>query len=189
MDKLRAAIAGAVCMALSISAGVAYTAWGGGSERFTLPVSSENHIEEISLTNIAMNDDSQVINGGGQDMWIRAKIQSSERKDLDDVHLRLVSDTVKSEPDEDLRNAGVWIPGEDGYFYYSLPVSPGEQSKPLFQSIEETDGDTEGFRVRAEGIQINWVEDPPENGQDAFAQFDRQYESERPVDSYKGIFI
>ena len=190
MDKLSAVIAGAVCMVLSIGAGAAYTVWGGGSEQFAVPASSEDYIEEeIGLTHIAMNDDSQIINGGGQDMWVRAKIQSSDRKDLDAACFHLISDTVKSEPDADQRKAGIWIPDEDGYFYYSLPVSPGEQSKPLFQSIEETDCDAEGFCIRAEGVQINWTEDPSENGQAAFEQFDRQYKSEHPVDSYKGIFI
>ena len=188
MDKLSAVMAGAICMVLSISAGIAYTAWGGGSQQFVIPASWQNQIEEeLDLAAIAMNDDAQIINGGSEDMWIRAKIQSSDREDLDTAHFRLISDTVRSEPDKDQKQNGVWIPGADDYYYYSQPVSPGEQSKPLFQSIEDHDLDMKGLSIRAEGIQINWIDGSAETGQDAFARFDGQHERQQPVESYKGI--
>lgn len=203
MDRLSGALIGAICFLMCLSAAVVYITW--VREEPGLPASSMEEIEEeMSLAAIAMNTQSQVINGGGRDMWIRAEIQMPEAGNASaetagGASCRLVSDTIAENPGPREREQGVWVPAEDGYYYYSIPVHPGEQSRPLFQSIEtsgavKTRGENEAsgiarrgaqkgpsparsVKVRAEGIQVNWVSGAAKTCQEAY----RLFELYRPV--------
>ncbi len=178
MDKLSGVLIGAICLVLSICGAVVYGAWFSEQED-TVAVSSWKQIqEEVDLASIAMNDEAQVINGGSQDMWMRVKIQ--------DAGYHLVSDTIAESATEAQLRMGVWTLEDDGYYYYSLPVRPGEQSKSLFQMITGTDGAKDSnVRVQAEAIQINWISEMAENGKEAFQSF----QLEQPLQSCKGKFV
>ena len=111
-------------------------------------------------------------------MWMRVKIQ--------DAGYHLVSDTIAESATEAQLRMGVWTLEDDGYYYYSLPVRPGEQSKSLFQMITGTDGAKDSnVRVQAEAIQINWISEMAENGKEAFQSF----QLEQPLQSCKGKFV
>ncbi|MCI8647554.1 MAG: hypothetical protein HFE76_12370 [Firmicutes bacterium] len=197
MDKKSAALISAICIMLCISTAVAYNTWFVGKEH-TAALGREQIEEEMSLASIAVNMDAQVINGGCQDMWVRAKIQPSdtdikEAAQQEQLLCELVSDNITAHATQEDIQAGVWIPAQDGYYYYSKPVPPGEQSKPLFQSVKgqaagpETNESQKERRiqVQAEGIQVNWIRKLAENGQEAFEQFCRQ----GALEEYRGIFV
>lgn len=177
MDGKSAALISAICVMLCISTSVVYVTW--FAEKGHTAASVEMQIqEEMALAQIAMNQDSQVINGGCQDMWIRAKIcrggaeqeyaEAAKKENRGtDVSCRLISENIVNEATEAEKNAGVWISGEDGYYYYSKPVPPGGQSNPLFQSVR---GQV-GVRVEAEAVQVNWIGQDIQDGKEAFRQF------------------
>lgn len=197
MDKKSAALIGAICIMLCVSAAVAYSTWFAGKEH-TAVSGREQIEEEMRLATIAMNMDAQVINGGCQDMWIRAKIQPSEAdirqaQQQEAEAFQLISDSIAAQATKEELQEGVWIPAQDGYYYYSKPVPPGEQSKPLFQSVQGQAGlpgesgarEERRIRVQAEGIQVNWIRELAESGQEAFAQF----KSQGAPEEYRGIFV
>lgn len=182
MDKLSALLIGAVCFLICVSTAVVYTTWFKEPDAIA-PASTVKEIqEEMELANIAMNTQAQVINGGSREMWVRVKVEISDRegviKDQQGYarDYELVSDTISDKPTETELKKGVWVPEEDGYYYYSVPVSPGEQSKSLFESVKakETGGgapESSSVKVRAEGIQVNWVSEMAETGQEAYRFF------------------
>lgn len=189
MDKLNAVLLSAICFLLCVSAAVVYGVWfSHGKERLsadTLPQIQE----EMELASIAMNDDAQVINGGSQNMWIRAKVDvagNGEETSWPELGYQLVSDTIKAEPSASEAKKGVWIPEADGYYYYSLPVEPGERSRSLFESVCADTG-AEGMnagsvKVQAEAVQVNWVSQSASTGKEAF----NLYKLYQPLQEYKG---
>lgn len=192
MDKLNAVLLSAICFLLCVSAAVVYKVWfSHGGESFsadTLPQIQE----EIDLANIAMNEDAQVINGGSQNMWIRAKVNVAghgEGTSWPELGCQLVSDTIMADPSEAEAKKGVWVPEPDGYYYYSLPVKPGEHSRSLFESIR-TDTGADGMnagsvKVQAEAVQVNWVSKAASSGKEAFSL----YKLYQPLQEYKGQFL
>lgn len=196
MDKKSFGLISAICLMLCISAAVLYQTWFAEKEQPAADV-SQQIAEEMALGCIAMNQEARVINGGCEDMWIRVKVGQADRNvettgteaEKPQVRCRLVSETITPDPTEEERQAGVWIPAQDGYYYYSKPVSPGEQSEPLFQSVagqtgngdhtgaagaEGTSGQNSRIKVQAEAVQINWLSQPAENGLEAFRHFSLQ---------------
>lgn len=196
MDKKSIGLISAICLMLCISAAVLYQTWFAEKEQPAADV-SQQIAEEMALSCIAMNQEARVINGGCEDMWIRAKVGQAGRNvgtakagaEEGKVRCRLVSETIAEDPTEEEKQAGVWVPAQDGYYYYSKPVSPGEQSEPLFQSIagqtedvesvgsagtREMSGQNARIRVQAEAVQVNWLSQPAENGPDAFRHFSLQ---------------
>lgn len=196
MDKKSIGLISAICLMLCISTVVLYQTWFAEKEQPAANV-SQQVAEEMALGCIAMNQEARVINGGCEDMWIRAKVgQAGEtvqtaggEAGASKTRCRLVSETITADPTEEEKQAGVWVPAQDGYYYYSKPVPPGEQSEPLFQSVagqagdEEYTGDvgTRGapgqntrIKVQAEAVQVNWISQPAENGPDAFRHFSLQ---------------
>lgn len=192
MDKLNAVLLSAICFLLCVSAAVVYKVWiSPGTERFsaeTLPQIEE----EVDLASIAMNEDAQVINGGSENMWIRAKINvagSSEETSWPEQGYQLVSDTIKEAPSAAETKKGVWIPESDGYYYYSQPVKPGEHSRSLFESIQADTG-AEGMnagsvKVQAEAVQVNWLSRAAATGKEAFSL----YKLYQPMEGYQGTFL
>lgn len=192
MDKKSIGFISAICLMLCISAAVVYQTWFAEKKQPAADVSRQI-AEEMALSCIAMNQEARVINGGCEDMWIRAKVGqaggTAEAAKGANVWCRLVSETIAEDPTEEEKQAGVWVPARDGYYYYSKLVSPGEQSEPLFQSIagqaedgesvssagaREMSGQNARVRVQAEAVQVNWLSQPAENGPDAFRHFSLQ---------------
>ena len=195
MDKLSAVMIGAICALLCISGAVVYGTWFSQEDEAAYVSSIEQVEEEMALASIAMNDDAQVINGGGADMWVRAKVESPDPENANrNVNIvgkdyQLISDTITADPSEAERKSGVWTLEEDGYYYYSIPVSPGEQSKSLFTSVTGPVGaNHEGaasVKVQAEAVQVNWISKKAKSGKEAFSLF-RAYQ---PLQEYKGKFV
>lgn len=182
----------AICMLMCISGAVVYTTWLSGDEETVYAESLAQIEEEMALASIAMNDDAQVINGGSQDMWVRAKVEfpkGGQATETGKENYRLVSDTIVEDPSEKERKSGIWTYEEDGFFYYSLTVSPGEQSKALFLSVVGTgdDGVLSGssVKVQAEGVQTNWISKKARSGKEAF----RLFQMFQPLQEYKGKFV
>lgn len=204
MDKKSAALICAICAMLCISTAVVYTTWF-AEKGYAAAVSREQIEEEMELAQIAMNMDAQVINGGCQDMWVRAKVRQVNAKTDSDKNTNSnqesernidewVSETIAKDAAEKEKKEGVWILEQDGYYYYSKPIPPGEQSKPLFQTEEgqaqasdfpEWIGENGHIRVQAEGVQINWTGKKAQNGKEAFELFRLQ----KPLEEYKGTFV
>lgn len=211
MDRLSGVLISAICFLMCFSAAIVYTTW--FREGPGLSASSVAEIEEeMSLTAIAMNTQKQVINGGGKDMWIRVEIQmpdvgAASAGGVSEERCELVSDTIVENPSPQERKRGVWVPEDDGYYYYSIPVHPGEQSRPLFHSVRISAGDlgetaavkdvealqnrknekdrTKSVRVRAEGIQVNWISGDAGSCQEAY----RLFELYRPVWKERAEFV
>lgn len=192
MDKLNAVLLSAICFLLCVSAAVVYGVWfSQGKER--VPADTLPQIqEEMDLASIAMNEDAQVINGGSQNMWIRAKVNvagNSEETSWKELGYQLVSDTIMAQPSAAEAKKGVWIPETDGYYYYSLPIEPGEHSRSLFESVRADTG-AEGMnagsvKVQAEAVQVNWVSKTAASGKEAFSL----YKLYQPLREYKGQFL
>ncbi len=188
MDRLSVMLIGAICFLIFTSAAAIYTTWFRNEDAETLASSPEQIQEEMSLANIAMNTQAQVINGGGRDMWIRAEVQMPEESAaLGKTQYQLVSDAIAENPGDAEKEKGVWELEEDGYYYYSVPVRPGEQSRSLFQSVRavkkqggpsaragnsRTNVPAESVKVRAEGIQVNWVSREAKTCQQAYRLFE-----------------
>lgn len=181
MDRLNVLLIGAICFLICVSTAVVYTTWFQPEETIA-PASTVKEIEkEMELANIAMNRQAQVINGGSREMWIRARIQISDGSGV--VKSRegyardyeLVSDTISDKPTKEELKRGVWVPEKDGYYYYSIPVNPGEQSKSLFESVRAKKDSglpqSSSVKVQAEGIQVNWVSEIAKTGQEAYRFF------------------
>lgn len=184
MDKLSAALAAAIGFLVCVNIAVVYTVWFSSEEEQISAASVKQIEEEMAFANIAMNDKSQVINGGSRDMWIRAAVRTPEEKPSE--LCSLISDTIAEKATPDQLKQGVWVPDRDGYYYYSLPVRPGEQSKRLFTSVTASGERPEGsVRVQAEGVQVNWTGKMAESAKEAFALF-RLYQ---PLQNYKGKFV
>ncbi|MCQ4636977.1 hypothetical protein NE619_09560 [Anaerovorax odorimutans] len=195
MDKLSAVMIGAICALLCISGAVVYGTWFSEEDEATYASSLAQVEEEMALAAIAMNDEAQVINGGGRDMWVRAKVDSPETEHANRnlnggrESYRLISDTIAVNPSEAELKSGVWTREEDGYYYYSLPVSPGEQSKSLFTSVvgpaESEETGAASIKVYAEAVQVNWIRKKARDAKEAFQLF-RAYQ---PLQEYKGKFV
>lgn len=187
MDKLSAVLAGVICLLIGLSAATACGTWGkNGQEAFPaeLPVLSQEGIrEEMELAEIAINDDAQVINGGGEDMWIRVQIELLDQDSREGGAMRTGAQVTQ--PDAEQLRKGAWQE-EGGYYYYSLPVEPGEQTAPLPWPFDtDPSAGRADVGVRAEGIQVNWIKASAENGKQAFDLFERYL----PVEAYKGSFV
>lgn len=188
MDKLSGVLVGAILLLIGFSAVTAYSVWGGSRQPVVpaeLPVLSQEDIgEEAELACIAMNDEGRVINGSGEAMWIRAEIRQQGHNSAEKQGSGAIAAVEK--PDAGQLEEGVWLWEKDGYYYYSQPVKPGEQTKPLLRpdALEKNHGETE-LCVWAEGVQINWVSQQAEDGQQAFEQFSPR----EPVENYKGSFV
>ena len=195
MDKLSAVMIGAICALLCVSGAVVYCTWFSEEDEAAYTSSLEQVEEEMALASIAMNDDAQVINGGGEDMWVRVKVESPEAENANRSMrsggdgYELKSETIALNPSEEERKSGVWIQDADGYYYYSVPVSPGDQSKSLFTSVvgpaEAENGGAASVKVQAEAVQVNWISKKAKNGKEAFSLF-RAYQ---PLQDYKGTFV
>lgn len=195
MDKLSAVMIGAICALLCISGAVVYGTWFSEEDEATYASSLAQVEEEMALAAIAMNDEAQVINGGGRDMWVRAKVDSPETEHANRnlnggrESYRLISDTIAVNPSEAELKSGVWTREEDGYYYYSLPVSPGEQSKSLFTSVvgpaESEKTGAASIKVYAEAVQVNWIRKKARDAKEAFQLF-RAYQ---PLQEYQGKFV
>lgn len=166
-----------IVILLGISAVTVYSTWlKPGTEKEPLEIAqvaqTASMQEEIMLGNIAMNGQAQVINGGSNDMWIRARVEMPEIYGQE--AFTLISSCITEQPEV---QKGVWYLAKDGYYYYGEPVKPGEQSNPLFDKVEplledhSLMPDESTVRVIAEGVQINWIQQRPENGQAAFGLF------------------
>ena len=115
MDRLSVMLIGAICFLIFTSAAVIYTTWFRNEDAETLASSPEQIQEEMSLANIAMNTQAQVINGGGRDMWIRAEVQMPEESAaLGKTQYQLVSDAIAENPGDAEKEKGVWELEEDG---------------------------------------------------------------------------
>lgn len=99
MNKVSVLLIGGICILL----GVASVAVGGVMKQEKLrqesePLTAAAEVQqEMALSNIAMNDDAQVINGGSRDMWVRAKVEIpyiNGEKAFD-----LVSHSITKEPE------------------------------------------------------------------------------------------
>lgn len=189
MDKLSAVLISAICLLVCASTAVVYVTWfADGNEAITVSA-LEQIEEEMSLANIAMNDDAQVINGGCQDMWIRVKVEAPGDMSAEEAGYDLVSNTIVKKPKKADCEKGVWTLEEDGFYYYSCPVGPGEQSRSLFSSVKanrENDkmGDS-SVKAKAEAVQVNWISKKAENGKQAFSLF-KMYQ---PLQEYRGKFV
>lgn len=192
MDRLSAAMLSTICLLLCISAAVVCRTWIWQEKDMVSAASITEIEEEMELASIAMNDQAQVINGGGRDMWVRVKIQNPEEyQDIAEnrENWALISDTIKNNPDSRQEKAGVWVPDPDGYYYYSIPIPPGELSHPLFQSVCAAEGtenhEVESVKAQAEGVQVNWTITPAEDAKEAFDAFCMY----QPLAHYKGNFV
>lgn len=204
MDRKSAALISAICIMLGISAAVAYDTWfaeeGHAAAGRVQQVQMEAQIqEEMELASIAVGTDARVINGGCRDMWIRASVrqagdaEGAEGSSASEADWELISDSIAGHATEEDMQEGVWIPDSDGYYYYSKPVPPGEQSKPLFREVKgrgasspaDLSGAEDRVRVQAEGIQVNWIGETAESGKEAFERFCLR----RPLEEYRGTFV
>ena len=181
MDKLSAVLISAICLMLCVSAAVVYSTWFADDDKAVYAATLKQVEEEMLLADIAMNNDAQVINGGGQDMWIRAKVEMpdegtvSSDNGINVKSYELVSDSISEHPLQGDIKKGVWVPDHDGYYYYSQPVRPGEQSRSLFQWVytREKSGALDGssIKVQAEAIQVNWISKKVKTCREAFRIF------------------
>lgn len=71
----------------------------------------------------------EAANVGGTAAWIRARIE----KEI------TLAPGVQGMPDSNLihtnSNTEMWMDGEDGWFYYAVPLEPGETGTPLFTEL------------------------------------------------------
>lgn len=189
MDKLSAVLISAICLLVCVSTAVVYVTWFADGDEAVTVSALEQIEEEMTLSNIAMNDDAQVINGGCQDMWMRVKVEDPEGETAEEAGYELVSDTIATNPDKADREEGVWTLESDGYYYYSCPVGPGEQSKSLFQSVkaqkEKNELADSSVKAKAEAVQVNWISKKVETGKQAFSLF-KMYQ---PIQEFKGKFV
>lgn len=95
-------------------------------------------------------------NTGSNTAYVRLKLTKSwweagaPREDLDPSYIAL-----------NFSNADKWVEGEDGYYYYQLPLKPGETAQNLIESFSLPDGwDMNGYTnldghidARAEAVQ------------------------------------
>lgn len=174
MDKLSVLLISGICFLTGVSAYVIYGTWF-SNDRSVEAVQAVNATtieEEMALSNIAMNDDVQVINGGGHDMWVRVLVEIPIVNGK--AAFEMVSDTIVKKPKG---KEGVWYQGKDGYYYYSSTVRPGEQSNSLFQRLKpllkdkQIMPDSDSVRVEAEAVQVNWVYNKAQTGPEAFKLF------------------
>ena len=145
MDRLSVLLVSAICGVVCICSGVVYAAWIDEGEPQQYEKVEEVRVEEETAV-IAMNDNAQVINGGGADMWVRAKVKGTLTEGKRKIGLKTDQER------------GDWHLKQDGYYYYSTPVRPGEQSEPLFTDADnKSQGKEKRISIQAEAIQINWI--------------------------------
>ncbi len=193
MDKLNAALLSAICFLLCVSAAVVYSVWfSKGTEDFSVSTLAQIE-EERNLATITMNEEAQVINGGNENMWIRARVEAPGSDEganwPDEMGCELVSNTIKDNPSAAEARKGIWIPDADGYYYYSLAIPPGECSRPLFESVQADAGAESvkagSVKVQAEAIQVNWISKTAMTGKEAFGL----YQLYQPLKGYKGQLL
>lgn len=191
MDKLGKVLIGVVCIVVFINTVILYGLYKESSQK-TSPVDtglSKEIEKEMRLANIAVNQTMQVINGSGEDMWVRAQIEIPEINGK--KVYRLESENIYARPTSADIQRGVWVLKEDGYYYYSKTIPPGEQSVSIFKEIKQvikTEGllpEDEIVHVRAQAIQTDWVSGETRNAKEAFDLFGVY----RPLEEYVGKIL
>ena len=123
----------------------------------------------------------RIKNSGTLPMMVRVKIDVTIDKDeskLPDNWRSLITCNFDLD-NEETGNVGTWMLGEDGYYYYILPLEAGKVTTPLFDTItfssnmgnEFTNSKIE-FTVYCEAIQTGadtWQTDAVTNGNDTSA--------------------
>lgn len=192
MDKLNVALMSAICFLLCVSAAVVHGVWF-SKEAEDFSVSTPPQIEEErNQASIAMNEEAQVINGGSENMWVRVRVDGAGSKadaNWPERGCQLVSDTIIDHPSAAEAREGIWTRDADGYYYYSLPVPPGERSKPLFESVRASAGakglKADSVKVQAEAVQVNWISKTATSGKEAFSL----YQLYQPLQEQKGQLL
>ncbi|MEG0830685.1 MAG: hypothetical protein RSD88_06830 [Anaerovoracaceae bacterium] len=177
MDKLNVLLTSGICLLVCVATIVVYTTWFSEDviEEKIQTVNTSALAEEQRLSNIAINYDTQVINGGSDEMWIRVKVEMPGAKSQSGISL--ISGNIMEKPTEKQKEKGVWSAGGDGYYYYSKTVNPGEQSNCLFKKDKSEVPEkksvplVDSLRLEAEAVQVNWIYDYVKTGKEAFDLF------------------
>lgn len=188
MDKLGKALLGVVCSLVFLNTIIVYNLFVGPAEERSVMNAglSDKVIEEMKLANIAVNQNMQVINGSGEDMWIRVLVEIPEING--EKAYQLESDHIHKEPTQLEKEEGAWVLNQDGFYYYSRTIPPGEQTTSVFKSIKQvikTKGiipDNEVVHIRAQAIQTGWVSEDVRDAAEAFEMFGVYH----PLEEYVG---
>lgn len=188
MDKLGKALLTVVCMLLFVNTIIVYNLFMGKTEENSAIETglSAKVIEEMALANIAVNKQMQVINGSGKDMWVRVQVEIPQVNG--EKVYQLESEHIFENPSKADIDKGAWVLNQDGFYYYSKTIPPGEQSTSVFKSLKQvikTEGimpDNDNVNVRAQAIQTGWIAEDVQDAVEAFEVFGVYH----PLEEYVG---
>ncbi|MGN1129702.1 MAG: SipW-dependent-type signal peptide-containing protein [Candidatus Flemingiibacterium sp.] len=114
-------------------------------------------------------------NDGSSPAWIRVRVEKeitlNEQNPAVEVGFNADNELIVLAIGGEGSN---WIAGEDGYYYYKLPVEAGEATEPLFDTVtfdtkmgNEYQGCTANIKIYAQAVQT--ANNAPEGGVTAVA--------------------
>jgi len=120
---------------------------------------------------LVCNDDTSITNHSDKRLWLRVKAESVNGKDAGDY--RIESEAIAE---------GSWLPDEEGWYYYSMPLDFAQSTEPFAeaffpagntsQNMEKHDVDG-SVRLRVEAVDEAWLPWEPGCGVEAFDLFKR----------------
>ncbi len=116
-----------------------------------------------------------ILNDGSSPAWIRVKVEKeitlNEQNPAVEVGFNADNELIVLAIGGEGSN---WIDGEDGYYYYKLPVEAGNATEPLFDTVtfdtkmgNEYQGCTANIKIYAQAVQT--ANNAPEGGVTAVA--------------------
>lgn len=100
---------------------------------------------------LVCNDDASITNHSDRRLWLRVKAASADGKSIE-------AGSIESEAVE----AGCWLPDEDGWYYYSMPLEFAQSTEPFAEG---------SFRLYVEAVDEAWLPLSPGCGMEAFDVF------------------
>lgn len=158
-------IAAALALVAVLSAGVTLAAFSASKETLNVVTFGNVHIDLIDeytrpekgvMPGQTVDKVVSAKNTGSNTAYVRLKLTKSwweadtPREDLDPAYITL-----------NFSNADKWVEGEDGYYYYQLPLEPGQTAENLMESFSlPNNWDMDGYTcldghidARAEAVQ------------------------------------